>query len=40
MPNLAKIEKERLNNDIWIGIRIHPYLEQAQLTSPITKAED
>jgi hypothetical protein len=23
MPNLAKIEKERLKNDIRIGIRIH-----------------
>ena len=25
MPNLAKIKKERLKNDIRIGIRIHPY---------------
>jgi hypothetical protein len=24
MPNLAKIKKEQLKNDIWIGIRIHP----------------
>jgi hypothetical protein len=27
IPNLAKIKKERLKNDIWIGIRIHPYPE-------------
>jgi hypothetical protein len=26
MPNLDKIKKERLKNEIRIGIRIHPYL--------------
>jgi hypothetical protein len=25
IPNLAKIKKEQLKNDIRIGIRIHPY---------------
>jgi hypothetical protein len=33
MPNLAKIKKERLKNDIRIGIRIHPYFWQNKPTS-------